>query len=311
MKQDACGLPLPDAERLYFLLKENDDTSGTSEQKALVLRRRFDQILRMSLGGFGSESNFYAESLNKVLEQMKATKEEAKEMNQMRQTFNLIMHSDVKVDEKRYRLILGRMASFVSLVTARPIPEDIQMILPSFAKQAGPRQGVTAVPIVCCIDASSIPDEESRDSFNRAAFQFRQSVLSDARMRGRIDFKFIVAREDSVSIRDMGDGAPVEYKSSRPKEEAVFYAEKEILGKPSGFLMLLFGGKALGMTSEENRRFVRLRQSVILYPIALPGADDHVFGNLEIGQDAIKMREDCFDEFFSWLFDSILILYIK
>ena len=306
-----CRLPLQGAEQLFLLLKDNDNTTGTSEQKALILRRRFDYILRLSVGGFGNESNFYLESLKKVLEQMNATKEEAKEMNHMRMTFNQIMHTDVKIDEKRYRLILGRMASFISLVTARPVPADIKKLLPSFVNQEKRQQQKKAIPIVCCIDANSIPDKESRDSFNQAALQFRKSVLSDARMSGAIDFKFIVAGDDSVSIRDMGNGDPVVFLSKKPKEDAVFLAEKEFKGRPSGLLMLLFGGKELEMTPEENRSFISLRKTINLYPVALPGADEKVFGNLEIGQDVLKMREDCFDEFFSWLFDSILILYIK
>ena len=311
VRNSAGKLPLPDAEQLYLLLKDNDNTSGTSEQKALILRRRFDHILRKSSGGFGNEPNFYVESLKKVLEQMGATPEEVKEMNQMRMTFNHIMHTDVAVDEKRYRLMLGRMATFISIVTAKPIPIDIKQMLPSFDKQAKEGSQKAVVPIVCCIDATSIPDTDARDSFNQAALQFRQSVLSDARMKGAIDFKFIVARNDSVSIRDMGEGAPVTILSRRPKEEAVCMAEKEFKENPNGLLMLLFGGEALTMTQEENRGFLCLRRTVTLYPIALPGADGEVFGNLPVGQDVIKMREDSFDEFFSWLFDSILIRYIK
>lgn len=309
--KDSRRLPLPDAKVLFHLLKDNDATSGTSEQKALILRRRFDYILRLSIGGYGSETNFYSEGLKKVLKQMRVPNGLAKEMDQMRHSFNHIMHTDVNVDEKRYRLLLGRMATFVSIVTAQPIPREISEIIPAFSTPKNQRQPKKAIPIVCCIDACAIPDVDSRNSFNHAALLFRENVLSDSRMKGTINFKFVVSRDASISVRDMGNGDPEIIGSNRPKEDSIVLSGKEFTGNPSGILMLLMGGKSLEMTTDENVRFRKIRQSVTLYPIALPTADAGVFGNLDIGQEPIRMREDCFDEFFSWLFDSILIQYIK
>ena len=309
--KNSVALPLANAAFFYSQLTENDQTMGTSEQKALVLRRRFDYILRMSSGTFDKESSFYKKGLEFILKSLNVPRKQTKEMQSMRLTFNQIMHEDIEIDEKLYKLMLGRMATFVSIVTAQPIPGFVKEVLPSFTKKSSKTTALPTIPVYCCIDACSILESTSRDVFNKMALDFRNRVLSDNRINRAVDFKFVVAREQAFSIRDMGNGAPELIKAVRPKEEALAYAAKGLAGKQNGLFMILYGGSPLNMQEAEKASFNHISGNVKLFPIALPGADEKMIGNLELHQRVVRMREDRFDEFFSWLYDSILVMCLK
>lgn len=308
--KSSVNLPLANADFYYSQLIENDHTMGTSEQKALVLRRRFDYILRMSTGTFEKDSSFYKNALSSVLKSLNVSRKKTNEMQCMRLTFNQFMHEDVDIDDKIYKLMLDRMATFVSIVTAQPIPDLVRGMLPSFTRTSK-KTSDTIIPIYCCIDACSVLESTSKDSFNKKAQAFRRRVLHDSRINKIVDFKFVVAREKTFSIRDMGNEAPILVNASRPKEEALAYAAKELKGKKKALFMILYGGQQLNMNTDEIALFHELNKYVKLYPIALPGADSTMIGNLVLQQKVIKMREDRFDEFFSWLFDSILVMCLK
>lgn len=305
------NLPLANADFYYSQLIENDHTTGTSEQKALVLRRRFDNILRMSTGTFEKDSSFYKNALSLVLKSLNVSRKQSKEMQSMRLTFNQFMHEDVDIDDKIYKLMLDRMATFVSIVTAQPIPDFVRGALPSYTKRSSKKTSDPSIPVYCCIDACSILESTSKDSFNKMARAFRSRVLHDRRINKIVDFKFVVAREKAFHIRDMGDEAPILVNSIRPKEEALAYAAKELKGKKKALFMILYGGQHLHMNTDEIALFHDLNKYVKLYPIVLPGADATMIGNLVLQQKVITMREDRFDEFFSWLYDSILVMCLK
>ena len=309
--KSSVKLPLANSAFYFSQLIENDQTTGTSEQKALVLRRRFDHILRQSSGAFDKDSSFYKNGLAFILKSRSVSRKQSREMQSMRLTFNQFMHEDVDIDEKLYKLMLGRMATFVSIVTAEPIPVFVQEALPSFTKNSSKKIANPTIPVYCCIDACSILESTSRDAFNKMALAFRNRVLSDNRINRIVDFKFVVAREQAFSIRDMGDGAPKLVKALRPKEEALAYAAQGLAGKQNGLFMILYGGSPLNMGVDENASFNRIPGNVKLFPIALPGADERMIGNLELQQRVVRMREDRFDEFFSWLYDSILVMCLK
>ena len=105
-------IPLPDADQYYDLLIQNEKTKGTYEQKMLVLRRRFDRILRDVTGPFSSSSSFYKDSMATIKGELGISDEKWAEFDKMKDSFNTLMHRDVSVGKGRYMLCLQRMAPF-------------------------------------------------------------------------------------------------------------------------------------------------------------------------------------------------------
>ena len=180
-------IPLPDADQYYDLLIQNEKTKGTYEQKMLVLRRRFDRILRDVTGPFSSSSSFYKDSMATIKGELGISDEKWAEFDKMKDSFNTLMHRDVSVGKGRYMLCLQRMAGFVCLLTKVEIPLELCGIFEKKNKIATKGK----IPVFCCISSDSIIEKENRDLFNNAAFRFRNELLSDSRIKDRIKFTFL------------------------------------------------------------------------------------------------------------------------
>ena len=259
------SIPLPDADQYYDLLLQNDKTEGTNEQKMLVLRRRFDRILRDVTGPFQPSSNFYKESMEAI----------------------------------------KRMTKFVSLLTKVEIPLELSSIIEK--KKVIATKG--KIPVFCCISSTSIIEKENRDQFNNAALKFRNELLSDSRIKDRIKFTFLVTTDEGIVVRDMSDrpaGNPTPTKT--PREHALLFAAQELSNQNDGMMILLYGGKKLQLSDNIVSTIKQLNSSIQVYPISLD-QENLTFEDFPFEGQFYQMIPGCYEEFFNWLYDTLVLLY--
>lgn len=299
------SIPLPDADQYYDLLLQNDKTEGTNEQKMLVLRRRFDRILRDVTGPFQPSSNFYKESMEAIKNELGISDVDWKEYARMKDSFNFLMHGDVEVTKKRYMQSLQRMTKFVSLLTKVEIPLELSSIIEK--KKVIATKG--KIPVFCCLSSTSIIEKENRDQFNNAALKFRNELLSDSRIKDRIKFTFLVTTDEGIVVRDMSDrpaGNPTPTKT--PREHALLFAAQELSNQNDGMMILLYGGKKLQLSDNIVSTIKQLNSSIQVYPISLD-QENLTFEDFPFEGQFYQMIPGCYEEFFNWLYDTLVLLY--
>ena len=304
-------LPLSNPEGFFQLLISNHNTLGTDEQKMLVLRRRFDYLLRQATGPFAPKESFYIEGMKRIQSALgnKAIEDDWKEFDRMRKSFNMVMHDDVEVDSLKYLCCLKRMAMFVSTITDSPIPISIKACYSGLRSTHSKHKNGSLIPVFCCIDRIAIKEKEEREIFNQAARQFRLDIISNTTLSKRICFKFIVSDKRTFEVRDLTD-KPIEIiaETSSPREESMIYALNALNESGIGMLMTLFGGASLISSYELTKTYNALKKAVKVYPIVLASQEDP-YSNLKLTQRVLPMQPDCYEEFFSWLYDSIVLYY--
>lgn len=308
ISMNKLNLPLQTPDKFYQLLLDNHVTKGTDEQKMLALRRRFDYLLRQVLGGFGKKDSFYYEGLNSIKKALgsKANETEWREFQNMRNEFNLLMHQDVDIDNQRYLLSLKRMASFVRMLTDTPIPPSICELLSDLPGFRG--KVVKRFQVFCCIDRMAFTKYEERDAFNNAARSFKSDILGNDSLCQRVSFSFIVADNDSVYTRDLSDGPQKAlFNTDYPREEATLYAIEKLRESRSGILIMMYGGTDLLKSESLEKSFSSLTNNVDVYPLVL-ASRTNPYSRLSLFSKSLRMLPDCYDEFFSWLYGS-LVLY--
>ena len=196
-------LPLSNPEGFFQLLISNHNTLGTDEQKMLVLRRRFDYLLRQATGPFAPKESFYIEGMKRIQSALgnKAIEDDWKEFDRMRKSFNMVMHDDVEVDSLKYLCCLKRMAMFVSTITDSPIPISIKACYSGLRSTHSKHKNGSLIPVFCCIDRIAIKEKEEREIFNQAARQFRLDIISNTTLSKRICFKLIWDRNADDALR--------------------------------------------------------------------------------------------------------------
>ena len=300
------NLPLAAPERFYQLLKDNHATKGTDEQKMLALRRRFDYILRQVLGDFDKKDRFYFEGLNCIKKALggKAIEKEWREFDNMRNEFNILMHQDVTVNNRRYLFCLKRMASFISTLTDSPVPRSINELYSGLSNLCS--KDYSKFPVICCIDRMAITSSEERKAFNDAANSFKSDILGNDSLCQRVSFSFIVADNNSFYFRDLSDN-PINKKvtTDYPREEAALYAIDKMCESKSGILIIMYGGSVLSKTDSLEKSLSGLSGNVDVYPIVL-ASHSNPYSRLSIISKSLQMRPDSYEEFFSWLYGSIL-----
>lgn len=304
MKRE-LSIPLPNADQYYDLLLQNDKTKGTDEQKMLVLRRRFDRILRDVTGPFSSSSSFYKDSMEAIKGVLGVSDERWAEYDKMKDSFNFLMHGDTIVTKERYLQSLQRMADFVCLLTEVDIPVELAGII-------GKKKGVAnigKVPVFCCISSTSIIEQENRDLFNFAASKFRNELLSDKRLKDRIKFTFLVTTEEGIVVRTMfncptGDAT----LTKTPREDALLFAAHELSNNKEGMIILLYGGEKLQLSANAISAIKGLNTSIRIYPISLD-QENLAFEGFPYEGQFYQMIPGCYEEFFNWLYDSLILLY--
>lgn len=299
------SIPLPNADQYYDLLLQNDKTEGTNEQKMLVLRRRFDRILRDTTGPFQSSSSFYKDSMEAIKSELGVSDTDWKEYGRMMTAFNFLMHGDGEINKQRYMQSLQRMANFVSLLTKKEIPLELCNIIKKKKEDVASRK----IPVFCCISSTSIIEKENRDQFNNAASKFRNELFSDSRIKDRIRFTFMVTNDEGFIVRDMsdrpvGDATP----TKTPREDALLYAVKKLSNKKEGMMFLLYGGNKLQLSEDDISVIKKLNSSIHIYPISLD-QEKMTFEDFPYEGQFYQMIPGCYEEFFNWLFDTLVLLY--
>ena len=299
------SIPLRDANHYYGQLLQNEKTKGTNEQKMLVLRRRFDRILREVTGPFSHSSSFYTNSMEAIKGELGISDTEWAEYARMKDSFNFLMHGDVEVTKKRYLQSLQRLSNFVCLLTNVEIPLELCNILGTRKKIATNE----TVPVFCCISSTSISEKENRDLFNYAASKFRNELLADKRIKDKVKFTFLVTTEDGIIVRTMSD-SPVgnATPTKTPRETALLFAAQELSNKKEGMMILLYGGKGLKLSDNIIGAIKRLNSSIQIYPISLD-QDNLTFEDFPYKGQFYQMIPGCYEEFFNWLYDSLILLY--
>lgn len=306
-------LPLSNPEGYFQLLISNHNTLGTDEQKMLVLRRRFDYLLRQATGPFAPKESFYVEGMKKIQSALgnKAIEDDWKEFDRMRKSFNMVMHDDVEVDSLKYLCCLKRMAMFISTLTNSPIPTGIKSCYSGLRSHHRKQEIGSLIPVFCCIDRTSIKESVERDMFNQAARQFRSDIIHNTKLSKRISFKFIVSDTHTFEVRDLSD-KPIEIvaETSSPREESMIYALNGLNESGIGMLMTLFGGEPISTSNKLTKAYNALKKTVRVYPIVL-ASQENPYSNLMLSQRVLQMQPDCYEEFFSWLYDSIVLYYSR
>jgi hypothetical protein len=299
------SIPLPNADHYYDLLIQNEKTDGTNEQKMLVLRRRFDRILRDVTGPFSNSPSFYTNSMDAIKTELGVPDDDWAEYKRMKDSFNFLMHGDGIVTKKRYLQSLNRMSNFINLLTKVGIPSDLCAIIGK--KEESPSPEKTSV--FCCISSTSIPKKEDRDQFNAAASKFRNELLSDKRIKNKIRFTFLVTNEQGIIVRDMSDRPVGNVTPTKtPRETALLFATQELTNHKDGMLILLYGGNKLQLSDNIVRAIKGLNTSIQVYPISL-GHENSPFEGFPYDGQIYQMIPGCYEEFFNWLYDSLILLY--
>ena len=304
--ENKIKIPLSNAGYYYDLLLQNERTNGTNEQKMLVLRRRFDRILRDVTGPFAHSTSFYSSSMDAIKRELDISDTNWTEYMRMKDSFNYLMHGDVDVSKSRYLQSLLRMANFVSLLSNEEIPLALNEVI---GKKKKINIKETRIPVFCCISSTSITEKENRDQFNIAALKFRNELLSDIRIKNRIRFTFLVASEDGIVVRDMSD-KPVSKATptKTPRETALHFAAQELSRQENGMIILLYGGEKMKLNEGTIKSIKNLNPSIQIYPISLDQKNTTFTGFPYKGQ-VYQMIPGCYEEFFNWLYDSLILLY--
>lgn len=298
-------IPLPDADHYFSQLLDNEKTKGTNEQKMLVLRRRFDRILRDVTGPFSNTTNFYSHCMDIIKSTLNISEERWSEFARMKDSFNFLMHGDAEVTKKRYLQGLNRLANFVSILTNTEVPTELRKIVGTQKDSVKDNK----VPVICCISSTSITKDEKKAQFNIAASKFRQELLQDKRINEKIIFTFLVTTEEGIVVRDMSD-RPAEKATptKTPRETALSFAAQELSNQTDGMLIILYGGKELVLSNDIIRNINKLSSSIHIYPISLD-QDNMTFRNFPYNGQFYQMIPGCYEEFFNWLYDSLILLY--
>jgi hypothetical protein len=299
------SIPLPHADHYYGQLLQNEKTKGTNEQKMLVLRRRFDRILRDVTGPFSHSSSFYTNSMEAIKEELEMSDADWAEYARMKDSFNFLMHGDVDITQRRYMQSLNRMSNFIKILTKSEIPTELCSIIGA-KKESLP---CIKIPVFCCISSTSITEKENRDQFNIAASRFRNDVLIDKRINEKIRFTFLVTTEEGIIVRDMSDrpvGTATPTKT--PRETALLFAAQELSNQKEGMLILLYGGNKLHLSENIISAVKKLNPTIHIYPISLD-QDDLTFRDFPYKGQFYQMIPGCYEEFFNWLYDSLILLY--
>jgi hypothetical protein len=107
-----------------------------------------------------------------------------------------------------------------------------------------------------------------------------------------------------MSDRPVGTATP----TKTPRETALLFAAQELSNQKEGMLILLYGGNKLHLSENIISAVKKLNPTIHIYPISLD-QDDLTFRDFPYKGQFYQMIPGCYEEFFNWLYDSLILLY--
>lgn len=327
------------ANKYYEDLRFNHyNSGGTCEQRTLVLRVRFDNILEDLVSQDYTLANnlgkdFYSERLKLLFKKYpkKFSKEEQKAIDDLRRFFNQVQHSVIIPGEMEYIRSLKTLCKLIYTCSDTPIPTELTTLFIKDRNLENQRDypikktsklKCSRLPVSILIDTLNIATtRESTSQFNSILKKFISQILEDDLC---VDISLVLIEKNGIKTVK-----PLEKISSfSPYNEISYQAVNEAIKRSTQFItlglkniididrmrikslmVLLLSSKTLKYVKPvyEIEEIVKLNQVTIL-PI---GLDNKIvkdnFLNVCPNREAIILTERKYSEFFLWLYECIKI----
>lgn len=328
-----------DANKYYESLRFNHyDSGGTCEQRTLVIRVRFDNILEdivaldyTSTNEFGKD--FYSERLKLLFEKFpkKFSERDQRAIDDLRRFLNKVQHSEVTAGEKDYIRSLKTLSRIISICSNTQIPEElsnisadsIQSELPGNSQNLKDRNvACSKLPVSILIDTLNIAKtRESTLEFNNLLKRFINQISDDALC---VDFSLVLIEKNGIKTIKPLENISIFSPYDRIDYSAVNDAIKKstqflILGlnnisnidqmRIKSFMVLLLGSATLKFVKPiEELNEIRKSNKVTILPI---GLDENIikdnFFQICPNREAMILTQTKYSEFFSWLYECVKI----
>ncbi|WP_455066112.1 hypothetical protein [Prevotella melaninogenica] len=321
------------------------ESGGTCEQCVLVLRARFDRILEeLSIKDFDSQ-NVYVEKLQQVFSALpnRFTEEKKKECHALRRYLNGVQHSTFEPDESQYKLSVKRLCELIRLCSEEEIPLDLKKIwigqehnsekckkdVASTLKKENSKGKADKIelPFVLCIDCLFIEKEEKkRLQFNNALRNLISKIADDEL---DVNLRLILIGNNKIKYIDTKIGETSVYNYQRVCEDVIvnaidnscdffksrlkYYNDNNYtIYKPSGLAIFMLSAGVSGLVTKKQETLLLEQQEVQVIPVGLTsGMDLEALSNLSQKNAAVVLKEDKFEMFFNWMFESLKMICTK
>jgi uncharacterized protein YegL len=321
------------------------ESGGTCEQRVLVLRARFDRILEeLSIKDFDSQSA-YVEKLQQVFTALpnRFTEEKKKECHALRRYLNGVQHSTFEADESQYKLSVKRLCELIKLCSEEEVPLYLKNIWKNQECKTENKKrkdvsngkkvkvnnvtGKKELPFVLCVDCSIIENEvEKRKQFNDALRNLISKIADDELdinlrliLIGRNKIKYIVTKTGEASFYNYPNVCEdiivnaIDNSCDFIKSRLKFYNDNNYkIYKPSGLAVFMLSATVVRLISKTQKTLSLEQQEVQIIPVGLTsGMDIEPLSNLSQNNTAVILKEDKFEMFFNWIYESLKMICNK
>lgn len=174
MKTNDVLLSPKSAATYYKKLIENHISNGTCEQRIMILRLRFDNVLSEIIPEIEKdEQSFYQKKLELIFDNEWISFPEyiQSDTKALTQLLNKIQHSELVAEEELYLNCLIKLVNFISFCSNTDIPNELKNLNLSTSKA---NNGI--LPLSICVDTKDIVINKE---FRETLFGFLKKATTD------------------------------------------------------------------------------------------------------------------------------------
>ena len=326
-----------DADKYYESLRFNHYYSGgTCEQRTLVLRVRFDNILeditaaeyianKATCHNYDETNrNFYVKKLEFIYKKFNIKEKERREFENLRKFLNRIQHSEIIAEEGDYIISLKTLCKLISVCSRTQIPEDLSTISPkekdvatSASKEK--KRNANRLPVSVVIDTTNINEPiYLNECIGNFVYQITENGL-DINLSlfyiGNKGYKFVKPLENTEETY-MND--EIESSTNSVIEKSTDFlmdslnstlTVKKLERNINSLLFLLLSSKTLKHIKPlEELEAIRKQNDVTIFPIGLDGnIDRNIFAKISPNREVQILSNAKYSELFQWIADCIKV----
>ena len=306
MKTNDVLLSSKSAASYYKSLIDNHISNGTCEQRIMILRLRFDNVLYEIVPELDKdEQSFYQKKLDFIFDNERVSFPEyiQSDTRALTQLLNKIQHSELVADEQLYQNCLIKLVNFISFCSKTDIPNELKN-----TKLSNKKENNVFLPLTICIDTKDIViNNDLRESL----FGFLKKATNDY----PVEIKLIPIGNLLIKGNTIQSSVTTNLTSEAFKNVSSFVSErisktasnKTTIFNPPSLTIVLLTSEMLDKIKKTPDEFMVLSQNGSISTIVI-GLDREIteekikkvfpdimaFENLQIGK--IK-------EMFAWLCD--------
>lgn len=295
----------PKSAGLYYKsLIDNHVSNGTCEQRIMILRLRFDNVLSEIIPEIDKEEqSFYQKKLALIFDdgRMSFPEKIQSDTKALTQLLNKIQHSELVAEEDMYINCLNKLVNFISFCSQTDIPNELRSVSISPKKA---NRGI--LPLSICCDTKDIV---FNNDLREALFVFLKKVTKDY----PIEVELIPIGNLHVKSNAINSSVTNNLMTEALKNVSAFVTnciskmkqKEESLFNPQSLTIVLLSSEMFGKMTKTPDEFLNLSKNGSISTI--------VIGlNREINEEKVKkhfpdimrfeyLQKGKYKEMFTWL----------